>query len=88
MSVRLRVVPHFSSRDSRARETRARVKITPREKRRHAAGREKNHFSPPHRVSPFLAWDDFHARSRFARSTIREEKCGTTRSLDVSYNIT
>ena len=29
-------------RDSRASETRACVKITPREKRRHAAGREKN----------------------------------------------
>ena len=28
--------------DSRASETRACVKITPREKRRHAAGREKN----------------------------------------------
>ena len=25
---------------------------------------------------------DFHARSRFARSTILEEKWGTTRSLD------
>ena len=24
-------------------------------------------------VSPFLAWGDFHARSRFARSTIPEE---------------
>ena len=36
------VVPHFSSRDSRASETRARVKITPRKKRRHAAGREKS----------------------------------------------
>ena len=35
-------------------------------------------------VSPFLAWGDFHARSRFARSTISEEKWGTTRSLDVS----
>ena len=35
--VRLRVVPHFSSRDSRASETRARVKITPREKRLPAA---------------------------------------------------
>ena len=33
------------------------------------------------RVSPFLAWSDFHARSRFARSTIPEEKCGTTGSL-------
>ena len=30
--------------NSRARETRARVKITPREKRRHAAGREKKSF--------------------------------------------
>ena len=25
------------------------------------------------RVSPFLAWGDFHARSRFARSTIPEK---------------
>ena len=33
------------------------------------------------RVSSFLAWGDFHARSRFARSTIPEEKWGTTRSL-------
>ena len=49
------------------------VKITPREKRRHAAGREKN--------EPFLAWGDFHAHSRFARSTIPKEKWGTTRSL-------
>ena len=32
-------------------------------------------------VSPFLAWGDFHARSRFARSAIHEEKWGTTRSL-------
>ena len=59
---RLRVVP------------RARVKITPREKRRHTLGREKNEVLSPRRVSPFLAWDDFHARSRFARSTIPEEK--------------
>ena len=35
----------------------------------------------PRRVSPFLAWGDFHARSRFARSTIPGEKWGTTRSL-------
>ena len=56
------------------------MKVTPREKRRHAAGREKN-FLSPRRVSPFLAWGDFHARSRFARSTIPEEKWGTTRSL-------
>ena len=32
-------------------------------------------------MSPFLAWGDFHARSRFAHSTIPEEKWGTTRSL-------
>ena len=47
------------------------MKITPREKRRLS----------PRRVSSFLAWVDFHARSRFARSTISEEKWGTTRSL-------
>ena len=35
----------------------------------------------PRRVSPFLARGDFHARSRFARSTSPEEKWGTTRSL-------
>ena len=38
-------------------------------------------------VSPFLAWGDFHARSRFARSTIPEEKWGTTRSLPFSSYI-
>ena len=32
-------------------------------------------------VSPFLAWGDFHTRSRFAHSTIPEEKWGTTCSL-------
>ena len=51
--------------------------ITPREKRRHAAGI----FLSPRRVPPFLVWGDFHARSRFARSTIPEEKWGTNRSL-------
>ena len=51
------------------------MKITPREKRRHAI------FLSPRRVSPFLAWGDFHARSRLARPTIPEEKWGTTRSL-------
>ena len=34
--------PPFFLRDSRASETRARVKITPQEKRLHVAGREKN----------------------------------------------
>ena len=66
-------------RDSRASETRSRAKITPRGKRLHAAGI----FLSPRRVSPFLAWGDFHARSRFARSAILEEKFGTTRSLKI-----
>ena len=54
------------------------MKITPRENRRHAAGREKN-FSLPAACRLFSR--DFHARSRFALSTIPEEKWGTTRSL-------
>ena len=38
--------------------------------------------------SPFLALGDFHARSRFARSTtIPEEKSGTTRSLIHSMKV-
>ena len=60
--------PPFFLRDSSASETRARVKITQSEKRRHAA------------------WGDFHARSRFARPTIPEEKWGTTRSLSVDHH--
>ena len=35
-------------------------------------------FYPPDGVSPFLGWGDFHACSCFARSTIPEEKWGTT----------
>ena len=31
-----------------------------------------------------FAWGDFHARLRFSRSTIPEEKWGTTRSLQIS----
>ena len=42
---------------------------------------QKKKILPPRRVSPFLAWNDFHARSRFARSTIPEDKWGTTRNL-------
>ena len=45
----------------RASETLARVKIPG------AAGRKR---------LAFLAWADVHARSRFARSTIPEEKWG------------
>ena len=52
------------------------MKITPREKRRHI-------FLSPRRVSTFLAWGDFHVRSRFPRSTVPEEKWGTTRSLEI-----
>ena len=59
--------PFFLS-DSGASETRARVKITPREK-----GDTLR--------DAFLAWGDFQAHSRFARSTIPEETWGTTRSL-------
>ena len=44
------------------------------------------HFSlSPPRVA-FLAWVDFHARSRFTRSTIPEEQWGTTRSLVFSQH--
>ena len=43
--------------------------------------REKATRGGKSRVSPFLAWGDFHARSRFARSTIPKEKWGTIRSL-------
>ena len=66
---RLRVVPRFSSGIVEG------------------AKRERGCKSPATRekatrgVSPFLAWDDFHARSRFAPSTNPEEKWGTTRSL-------
>ena len=43
-------------------------------------------FLSPRLVSPYLAWGDFHARSSFARSTIPEEKLGTTRSLALNKN--
>ena len=42
-------------------------------------GGEREKILSPRRVSPFLVWGDFHLR--FARSTIPEEKWGTTRSL-------
>ena len=61
--------PPFVLRDSRASQTRARVKITQCETKGHAS-----------RLA-FLAWGDFHARSRFAHFTIHEEKWGTTLSL-------
>ena len=45
------------------------------------------HFSspPPPRLA-FLAWGGFHARLCFARSTIPEEKMGTTRRLPLLHN--
>ena len=70
---RLRVVPHFSS-GTVERAKRERAWKSPR-------ARKGLIFLSPRRVSPFLAWGDFHARSRFARPTIPEEKWGTTRSL-------
>ena len=68
---RLRVVPHLSSG------------ILERAKRERAW--KSPHTRSPRRVSPFLAWGDFHARSRFARSTISEDKWRTTRTLGFSY---
>ena len=38
-------------------------------------------------MSPFLAWGDFHARSRFARSTIPEEKWGLLVVYEIVYPI-
>ena len=77
---RLRVVPHFSSGIvQRAKRERAWKSPLARK------GDTRLIFLSPRRVSPFLAWGDFHARSRFARSTIPEEKWGTTRSLFQMY---
>ena len=78
---RLRVVPDFSSGIvERAKRERA-WKSPHARKGDTRRGERKMIFLSPRRVSPFLAWGDFHARSRFARSTIPEEKWGTTRSL-------
>ena len=65
--------PPFFLRDSRACETRAHVKISPREIRRQAAGREKNSLSPPRVAFSRVGW--------FSRPTVPEKKWGTTRSL-------
>ena len=75
MNPRLRVVRHLSSGVvERAKRERA-------WKSPHARKGDTRHFSlSPPRLA-FLAWSDLHARSRFARSTIPEEKWGTTCSL-------
>ena len=58
------VHPHASGRENQHRRERL-----------DAAAREKNFYLPPPRLV-FLVWDDFHARSRFASSTIPEKKWG------------
>ena len=40
----------------------------------------------PREKSRLLAWGDFHARSRLARSTVPEEKWGTTRRLQKRFS--
>ena len=74
---RLRVVPiAFFLRDSSTSETRARLKIAPREKGETRRGESNLNFSlSPPRLA-FLSWGDFQACSRFARSTIPEGKWG------------
>ena len=67
---RLRVVPHFSSEIvEHAKRERAWKSPHPRK----GDTRRGERKISPRRVSPFLGWGDFHARSRFARSTIPEE---------------
>ena len=63
--------PPFFLRDSRACETRAHLKITPREERTLLLAYEQCTTREKRR-----AWGDFHVRSRFARSTISKEKWG------------
>ena len=67
----LRVSPHFSSGIvERAKRERAWKSPLARN------GDTRLIFLSPRRVSPFLAWSDFHARARLAGSTIPEEKWG------------
>ena len=75
---RLRVVPHFSS-GIVERAKRERAWKSPHARK----GDTRRGERKMRRVSPFLARGDFHARSRFARSTIPEEIWGTTRSLNL-----
>ena len=80
---RLREVPHFSS-GIVERAKRERAWKSPHARKAIRGGKRGkifSLFSLSRRVSSFLAWGDFHARSRFIRSTIPEEKWGTTHSL-------
>ena len=70
---RLPVVPHFSSEIVEWAK-RERVWKSP-----HAGKGDTRRGE--RKMRPFLVWGDFHARLHFARSTILEEKWGTTRSL-------
>ena len=78
VETRLRVVPHFSSGIVEPAKRERAWKLPHARKGDTRWGERK--MTSPHRVSPFLAWGDFHAHSRLARSTIPEEKWGTTRS--------
>ena len=83
---RLRVVSHLSSGIVEQANASARENHPTRENVTRDGEREIFHFSlSPSRLA-FLAWGDFHARSRFACSTIPEEKWGTTRSLFLQQN--
>ena len=76
-SARLRVVPYFSS-GIVERAKCEHVWKSPHTRKGNTWRGEKKWrsliFLSPRRVSPFLAWGDFHARLRFAHSTIPEEK--------------
>ena len=78
----LRVVPHFPSEIvERAKSERTWKSPNWRKARR---GGEREIRGTTDSLLPrlaFLAWGDFHPRLRFACSTIREGKWGTTRSL-------
>ena len=76
---RLRAVPHFSSGIvERAKRERARKSPHAR-KGDTRRGREKWKISPPRVAFSRVGW--FSRALEFACSTITEEKCGTTRSL-------
>ena len=65
---RLRVVPHISSRIvERVKRERAWKSPHARNGDTRRGERKMIIFLSPRRVSPFLAWGDFHALSRFAR---------------------
>ena len=85
---RLRIIPYLSS-GIVERAKRKRAWKSPYARKGDMRRGEKKMiffiFLSPGRVSPFLAYGDFLARSRFARSTIPADKWGTTRSLGFSY---